>query len=142
MKWDKIGLTLYQQRSKIAAQTIKRFTGQTALWRTLCLKRDGFACVLCQSRGRLEVHHIVRWTDAPLLRLKKNNGVTLCHGCHKKHHQTVGHEFPAEITAHLLNYVQGKASRQQYELQMNAMQMLYDLGRQERQGEAEGKKAS
>ena len=37
---------------------------------------------------------------------------------------------------------QGKTSRQQYELQMNAMQMLYDLGRQERQGEAEGKKAS
>jgi len=37
---------------------------------------------------------------------------------------------------------QGKTSRQQYELQMNAMQMLYDLGRQERQGEAEDKKAS
>lgn len=37
---------------------------------------------------------------------------------------------------------QGKTGRQQYELQMNAMQMLYDLGRQERHGEAEGKKAS
>ena len=35
---------------------------------------------------------------------------------------------------------QGKTSRQQYELQMNAMQMLYDLGRQERQGEAGGQK--
>lgn len=112
MNWDKVGFGIYQRKSRKAAETIKRFTGNTALWRTLCLKRDNYACVLCHFKGRLEVHHIVRWVDAPLLRLKKNNGVTLCHACHSKHHQSTGAEFPAEITAQLLDYVEGKASRQ------------------------------
>lgn len=35
---------------------------------------------------------------------------------------------------------QGKTSRQQYELQMNAMQMLYDLGRTGAAGRSGGQK--
>lgn len=112
MNWDRLGSQIYQQRTKIAAQTIKRFTGQTARWRKLCLERDAYMCVLCQSRKDLEVHHIVRWVDAPLLRLKKNNGVTLCRFCHRTHHQATGAEFPHDITARLLSYIPGKASRQ------------------------------
>lgn len=112
MNWDKVSFGIYQRKSRKAAETIKRFTGSTALWRTLCLQRDKYMCVLCQSTGRLEVHHIVRWVDAPLLRLKKNNGVTLCHACHTEHHQSVGAEFPADITKRLFDYIQGKASHQ------------------------------
>jgi 5-methylcytosine-specific restriction endonuclease McrA len=117
MNWDKLGSQIYQQRSRIASSKIKRFTGETGRWRRMCLERDGFACVLCHSKKKLEVHHIVRWYDAPLLRLKKNNGVTLCHDCHARHHQATGAEFPKEITAQLLAYVSGKASRQTHSKQ-------------------------
>ena len=55
---------------------------------------------------------------------------------------TAGFMGMAALLLLVCGLTQGKTSRQQYELQMNAMQMLYDLGRQERQGEAEGKKAS
>lgn len=112
MNWEKLGSQIYQRRSRIAAKTIKRFTGETGRWRKMCLERDKYKCVLCQSKTRLEVHHIVRWYDAPLLRLKKNNGVTLCHTCHETHHQKTGAEFPKEITLQLLLYIQRKASPQ------------------------------
>jgi hypothetical protein len=117
MNWDGLGSQMYQQRSRIAASTIKRFTGQTARWRKMCLERDQYKCVLCQSTTRLEVHHIIRWYDAPLLRLKKNNGVTLCHACHQTHHQSTGAEFPQAITELLLHYIQSKAKPHVYSKQ-------------------------
>ena len=117
MNWRGLGSQIYQRRSREAAKSIKRFTGQTARWRKMCLERDGYACVLCGSQLHLEVHHIIRWYDAPLLRLKKNNGVTLCRACHKTHHQSVGAEFPEAITVLLLNYIQTKAKPHIYSKQ-------------------------
>lgn len=45
--------------------------------------RDGARCRLCQSSRTLEVHHIYRWYDFPALRFVLDNGITLCHRCHK-----------------------------------------------------------
>jgi len=46
-------------------------------------KRDKNKCKMCGSRKKLNVHHIVKWSDAPLLRFDVSNGITLCSDCHK-----------------------------------------------------------
>lgn len=54
-------------------------------WKRDVKKRDGHQCQFpgCSSKKRLQVHHINRWADAPLLRFTVNNGITLCHLHHK-----------------------------------------------------------
>ena len=50
--------------------------------------RDGYACTSCGNRGegvRLEVHHLRRRADGGSDR--PDNLVTLCHECHRRHHE-------------------------------------------------------
>lgn len=50
--------------------------------------RDGYACTSCGNRGegvRLEVHHLRRRADGGSNR--PDNLVTLCHECHRRHHE-------------------------------------------------------
>ena len=53
-------------------------------WRLFILKRDQHRCKInnLDCKGRLEVHHILRYSEYPELRLDKNNGIVLC----KFHH--------------------------------------------------------
>jgi 5-methylcytosine-specific restriction endonuclease McrA len=53
-------------------------------------RRDGFRCVECGARGRLEVDHVQPVRDAPLLAFNLNNLQTLCASCHarKTAHET------------------------------------------------------
>lgn len=54
-------------------------------WRLKVFTRDGFKCQSCGSVGRnLEAHHIKEVCDYPELIYDVNNGITLCHECHKK----------------------------------------------------------
>ena len=53
------------------------------------LKRDGRKCKMCDSRKKLQVHHIRRWANAALMRYDPSNGITLCKMCHQK---VTGHE--------------------------------------------------
>ena len=57
-------------------------------WRTNVYKRDKFTCQMpnCGSKGRLNAQHIKKWADNPILRFNVNNGITLCHKCHKMIH--------------------------------------------------------
>lgn len=103
--WEQVAQQAFMQKNKKATVSIKRFTGQTARWRKLCLIRDKYACVLCGSVTDLEVHHICRWIDAPLLRLKKSNGATLCRECHCRWHQHAEQEFPNAITYMLMRAI-------------------------------------
>lgn len=50
-------------------------------------KRDGDSCKWpgCRSKHRLQVHHILRWSDYPNLRFVLSNGITLC----EKHHKII-----------------------------------------------------
>lgn len=96
------------RKTNIAARKVKRFTGHTARWRRLVLSRDGFQCLLCGSSTSLQAHHIERWYDAPLKRLKVSNGATLCKKCHTEHHDSTGHEFPAEVTRRLIAIISGR----------------------------------
>lgn len=53
-------------------------------WRYKIYTRDGFKCKMSNKDccGRLEAHHILRWSDHPELRYDVNNGITLCHFHH------------------------------------------------------------
>lgn len=51
-------------------------------WRIAVFARDGFACKLCQSKYKIQAHHIRRWADYIELRYVIANGITLCEPCH------------------------------------------------------------
>ena len=55
------------------------------------LRRDGWQCVKCGARGRLEVDHIQAVRDRPDLAYEVDGLQTLCRVCHsRKTHQEMG----------------------------------------------------
>lgn len=52
--------------------------------RFLALRRDGFACVKCEARGRLEVDHIEPIRRAPERAYDLGNLQSLCAPCHSQ----------------------------------------------------------
>lgn len=53
-------------------------------WRVQVFKRDGFKCVKCGSKNKIQAHHLKRWKDYPDDRFNVGNGQTLCFKCHCK----------------------------------------------------------
>lgn len=72
-------------------------------WRNAVLRRDRYKCRWpnCKCRQKLQVHHIARWADYPMLRYEVTNGVTLC----KEHHKLVNQN--EEIYAQMLIIIIG-----------------------------------
>lgn len=61
------------------------------LWRTLVFKRDDYTCKKCKTKGgTLCAHHIKPWLDFLEARFDKDNGITLCNGCHLLFHKIFG----------------------------------------------------
>jgi predicted restriction endonuclease len=56
-------------------------------WRKKIYNRDNFTCQWpgCNSKKKLNAHHIYRWADFPGLRYHIHNGITLC----KIHHDMI-----------------------------------------------------
>lgn len=54
------------------------------IWHEICFKRDNYACRVCLIKGRIELHHIKKWSKYPELRHEVSNGITLCEDCHHK----------------------------------------------------------
>jgi 5-methylcytosine-specific restriction protein A len=52
--------------------------------RFLALRRDGFACVKCGARGRLECDHIISIRKAPERVYDLTNLQSLCRDCHAR----------------------------------------------------------
>jgi len=102
--WIRVSQTAYLQKLTKASK-VQRFTKATLRWRGYVLERDGYKCVLCGSGEVLEAHHINRWIDAPLDRLKKANGVTLCRSCHQREHGPHGAQFKREIVEALVKRI-------------------------------------
>lgn len=55
-------------------------------WRRQVWLRDNFTCKIDNPdcSGRLEAHHILRWSKFPELRYEVNNGITLCASHHPR----------------------------------------------------------
>ena len=71
--------------------TVNRDSAEVRLWRKAVLKRDKFTCRSCgESKESLDAHHIVRWVDAPHMRVCVENGVALCRLCHINTHKNKG----------------------------------------------------
>lgn len=58
----------------------------TKQWRKEVKNRDNWSCRIADNNcdGKLEVHHILRWSEFPELRYQPNNGITLCHYHHPR----------------------------------------------------------
>lgn len=64
-----------------------RAVTRTPRWKALrlqALRRDGFRCVACGARGRLEVDHIQPVRTHPELSYVLDNLQSLCGGCHAR----------------------------------------------------------
>jgi len=62
-----------------------RTSAEYANWRTEIFKRDNYTCQECGSSGvELNADHIKPFAYFPELRLRMDNGRTLCVSCHKK----------------------------------------------------------
>lgn len=71
---------------RLAGAVVHRDDKEATAWRRKVLERDGNACTECKTTEGLHAHHIVRWADAPRLRLVVDNGLTLCRSCHEAAH--------------------------------------------------------
>lgn len=72
---------------------LKKYTGSEERrsqeykhWRKQIWLRDNFKCRIGNEDccGRIEVHHILSWSEYPELRYQINNGITLCHAHHPR----------------------------------------------------------
>lgn len=73
-------------RSKIKLGDRNLHDPLTKQWRKQVKDRDNYKCRIADNNcaGRLEVHHILRWSKFPELRYEVNNGITLCHFHHPR----------------------------------------------------------
>lgn len=71
MRWERNGRWVYRD---------KRWAGL----RQAAKRRDGWACVTCGEKQRLEVDHIKPVRDAPERAFDLDNLQTLCGSCHTK----------------------------------------------------------
>lgn len=61
-------------------------------WRKSVYQRDGYRCVNCGSKEKLNAHHILSWRDFPEKRYDIQNGITLCEKCHIQFHKKYGYK--------------------------------------------------
>lgn len=62
---------------------INRNSAKYKLWRAKVYCSDKWMCRVCNSKYRIEAHHILPIRTHPHLSLKVNNGITLCFKCHR-----------------------------------------------------------
>ena len=66
-----------------------RFSPAYKVWRQEVLKKDNFTCQYCGKKSpevQLHAHHIKMFATNEEERFYVDNGITLCHECHKKVH--------------------------------------------------------
>jgi len=83
----------------------------SAEWRATAraVKRRDPVCRRCGSAGRLEIHHITSFADAPLLATALGNVIRLCQPCHKR---TLGRErWWSKRLYRLIRGLDGRAGR-------------------------------
>ena len=70
---------------KTKESKIRKTNAEYKEWRMKVFERDNFTCQMCGEKSRtLEAHHIKEQCNYPELIYDVDNGLTLCHECHKK----------------------------------------------------------
>lgn len=78
-------LSHFWQGGKTKESDLLRASAKYKEWRLSVFKRDNFTCQKCGERKRnIEAHHIKERCRYPELIFDVDNGVTLCHECHKE----------------------------------------------------------
>lgn len=68
-----------------------RRTKEYKQWRSDVFSRDNFTCQICGKRGgKLNAHHILRYSRDVIHRTAIENGITLCEQCHRELHHREG----------------------------------------------------
>lgn len=68
---------------------LERDSKEVRQWKARVLERDEHKCNKCGSVEKLDVHHLIPWSEAPDLRINLDNGLTLCILCHSKEHEDI-----------------------------------------------------
>lgn len=77
-------LSHFWKGGKTEISKIRRTNADYRNWRNEVFSRDNFTCQHCGARARdIEAHHIKEQSKYPELIYDINNGITLCHKCHK-----------------------------------------------------------
>lgn len=78
-------LSHFWKGGKTKISKIRKTNSQYKNWRESVFKRDNYTCQMCGKSGLyLEAHHIKEQSRFPELIYDINNGLTLCHECHKQ----------------------------------------------------------
>ena len=81
----------YHILQQIVSAQGQRSSPEYKEWRQNVFRKDNYTCQECGERGGvLNAHHIKSFSEFPSLRYDENNGITLCHDCHKHLHKTKG----------------------------------------------------
>ena len=80
----------FWQGGKTEESKLRRTRAKYKEWRLAVFTRDNFTCQKCEAKSKkgkriyLEAHHIKSQSEYPELIYDIDNGMTLCHECHKK----------------------------------------------------------
>jgi 5-methylcytosine-specific restriction endonuclease McrA len=86
----KFAFTRYKLESETFGITADAYRYAIMAWKGVIMKRDGRKCVYCGKKGKkakLEAHHIIYKKTNKAMALIENNGIILCHKCHKELHR-------------------------------------------------------
>ena len=77
-------LSWFWKGGKTKESKLRKTNSQYKEWRDKVFKRDNYICQNCGKHTRdLEAHHIKEQSKYPELIYDVDNGLTLCHECHK-----------------------------------------------------------
>ena len=82
-------------------------TKADTLWREMVKKRDGFRCVICGEKNKLNVHHLVS-RKCKHWRCDIDNGITLCPSHHTFNNKLSAHRAPATFCRWLQKHRPGQ----------------------------------
>lgn len=79
------------------AKKFNRNSSTYRKWRKRALEKAENKCAECGSGIRLEVHHIEEYGKQFYARVRGDNAVVLCKGCHSKKHSWMNNDKPKSI---------------------------------------------
>jgi hypothetical protein len=84
----KLKISIAKNKGKTKENNLLRKRADYFEWRTKVYTRDNYTCQKCgKISGKLNAHHIEKFSENKSKALEVSNGITLCENCHKKEHK-------------------------------------------------------